>query len=83
MSLKVYTKTVCSQCAPIKSILKSKNIEHELVNVDENPEALEYLFANNYRSMPVLILNEGENQEVATGLDGTLAIMKWSKEGLI
>lgn len=85
MSLKVYSRTVCPQCTPVKSYLKSHNIEFELINIDNDAAAFNYLKENAIQSAPHLevINDKGEIIATSTGRQAALDIMTWNKEGLI
>lgn len=80
--IKVYTKTVCPQCTPVKAYLKAHNIEHEIINIDNDndKDAYNYLKENNYTTTPVMILYENQKPvAVSTGRNASLDVMKWTK----
>lgn len=56
--LKVYSKSNCPFCDKAKHLLKTKNITFEVVNIEEQPEAREWLMAQGHRAVPQLYLNE-------------------------
>jgi len=50
--LTVYSKTVCPYCVQAKNFLKSKNIPFEEINIEENPEAHEFIMTAGHRTVP-------------------------------
>ncbi|MGG3890203.1 glutaredoxin-like protein NrdH [Metabacillus fastidiosus] len=63
--VKVYTKNNCPQCDMTKMVLSSNSIEFELINVEQNEEAHDYVVNTlGFRSVPVV---EVEGQETFTG----------------
>lgn len=50
--LTVYSKNNCPFCDRAKHLLETKNIEFEVVNIDENPEARDWLIGEGHRSAP-------------------------------
>lgn len=56
-----YTKNNCMQCKFAKMFLESKNVEFKEINVDEDPEALEFLRSEGYMAMPVVMREGYEN----------------------
>lgn len=58
--IKVYSKTVCPQCRMVKKFLDDKGIAYEEINVENNPEAKEYLESANIRTVPVTVTATGE-----------------------
>ena len=58
MTVKVYTKNACGYCNMAKNLLKSKNITFEEVNIDDQPEAREFVINEGHRTMPQIYINE-------------------------
>ena len=56
--LKVYSKSNCPFCDKAKHLLTTKNIKFEVVNIEEQPEAREWLMAQGHRAVPQLYLDE-------------------------
>lgn len=52
MSLTVYTKNNCSYCIMAKSFLKGADIEFNEVNIEDVPEAREFVINAGHKSMP-------------------------------
>lgn len=57
--LKVYSKSNCPFCDKAKYLLTTKNIPFEVVNIEEQPEAREWLMAQGHRAVPQLYLDQG------------------------
>lgn len=55
--LTVYSKTVCPYCVQAKNFLKSKNIPFEEVNIEEQPEAREFIMTAGHRTVPQIYHN--------------------------
>ena len=66
--LKVYSKNNCPFCDKAKHLLTTKNIAFEVVNIEEQPEAREWLMAQGHRAVPQLYL--GESLLVEGGYQG-------------
>jgi mycoredoxin len=66
-TVKMYSTTWCGDCQVTKNFLKKLSIPFEEVNIEEHPEAAEYVMKvnNGKRSVPTLVVN-GE----ATSLSG-------------
>lgn len=58
--IKVYSKTVCPQCRMVKKFLDDKGVAYEEINVENNPDAKEYLESANIRTVPVTVTPTGE-----------------------
>jgi len=58
MTIKVYTKNACGYCNMAKNLLKSKNITFEEVNIEDHPEAREFVINEGHRTMPQIYINE-------------------------
>jgi mycoredoxin len=57
--IKMYTTSWCGDCRVTKRVLEQRGIEFEEVNIEENPEAAEYVMSVNggRRSVPTLEFN--------------------------
>ncbi len=66
--LKVYSKNHCPFCDKAKHLLETKNIQFEVVNIDEDADAREWLIAQGHRTAPQLYL--GESLFVEGGYQG-------------
>jgi glutaredoxin-like protein NrdH len=63
--IKVYTKNGCPQCDMTKTVLNGEGIEFEVINVEENEEALHYVKeVLGFSAMPVVVV---DGQEPFTG----------------
>lgn len=61
----VYTKYGCPQCEMTKSVLNGEGIEYDLINVQDDEEAMTFVKEElKLTSMPVVII---EGQEPFTG----------------
>lgn len=67
--MKLYTKTVCPKCMWIKSELQRAGVQAEMVNIDHDENAREYLLQAGIMRVPVmemdgeLILDQAEMLE--------------------
>lgn len=50
--LKIYSKTSCPHCDSAKQFLESKDIEFEVINIEKDNEAKEFLVGEGHRSVP-------------------------------
>ena len=50
--LTVYSKNNCPFCVQAKNLLKLKNIAFEEINVEENPQAREFIVNEGHRTVP-------------------------------
>jgi glutaredoxin 3 len=50
--IKVYSKNNCPFCDRAKSLLESKGVAYEAVNIEEYPDAREFLTDQGLRSVP-------------------------------
>lgn len=55
MSITVYTKTRCVQCDATKRALDRKGIEYNLVDLDQDLQALEHIKSLGYSQAPVVV----------------------------
>jgi glutaredoxin-like protein NrdH len=58
MAITVYTKPSCVQCNATYRALDSKGIEYNILDVSEDPAALEQVKALGYLQAPVVITDE-------------------------
>lgn len=50
--LKIYSKTSCPHCDSAKQFLESKDIKFEVINIEKDSEAKEFLVGEGHRSVP-------------------------------
>lgn len=50
--IKVYSKNNCPFCDRAKSLLESKGVAYEAINIEEHPDAREFLVGQGLRSVP-------------------------------
>jgi glutaredoxin len=55
--LKVYSKNNCPFCDKAKHLLTKKGIQFEVVKIDEDNEAREWLLEQRHRTVPQLYLD--------------------------
>jgi len=48
----VYSKNNCPYCTQAKNLLKSRGVAFEEINIEEQPEAREFILAEGHRTMP-------------------------------
>jgi glutaredoxin-like protein NrdH len=58
MAITVYTKPACVQCNATYRALDSKGIEYEVLDLSQDPAALEQVKALGYLQAPVVITDE-------------------------
>jgi glutaredoxin-like protein NrdH len=58
MAITVYTKPACVQCTATYRALDSKGIEYEVLDLSQDPAALEQVKALGYLQAPVVITDE-------------------------
>lgn len=79
--IKVYSKNNCPFCDRAKSLLESKGIAYEAVNIEEHPDAREFLTDQGLRSVPQIFNGTtllpggyqglaGKDEEFWTGIKG-------------
>ena len=56
--IEIYGKPQCPFCDKAKHLLTTKDIAFEVVNIEEQPEAREWLMAQGHRSVPQLYLGD-------------------------
>ena len=54
MNVKIFSKNNCMQCKMVKRFLTENQIAFEEVNIDEQPEAVDWLKAQGFQSVPVI-----------------------------
>lgn len=60
MLITIYTKNNCMQCTATKNIMDKQGLAYQLINLDEEPAAIENLKALGYRQLPV-VMADGEH----------------------
>jgi len=48
----VYSKNNCPYCTQAKNLLRSRGVAFEEINIEEQPEAREFILAEGHRTMP-------------------------------
>lgn len=57
--VKIYTKTYCPYCVKAKRLLESKGIAFEEVNIENDPDFAQQLFAQTgFRTVPQIFVGE-------------------------
>ena len=74
MNITIYTRSNCPNCVAAKQLLKSKGLEYNAIDVEQNPETAKLLFAQypEARQMPQIFIS---GQRVG-GLAGLQAALK-------
>lgn len=54
MNIKLFSKNNCMQCKMAKRFLSENQIAFEEINIDNEPEALEFLKEKGFQSVPVI-----------------------------
>ena len=54
MNIKLFSKNNCMQCKMAKRFLSENQIAFEEINIDNEPEALEFLKEQGFQSVPVI-----------------------------
>ena len=57
MMLTVYSKNNCVHCAKAKLQLSNMDIKFNEINVDEDPDAMEFIVSEGHRTMPQIYIN--------------------------
>lgn len=55
MRITIYTRNDCVQCHATKRAMESRGYTFELINLDNDPQAVEALRAQGFRQLPVVI----------------------------
>lgn len=53
----VYSKNMCGYCVQAKNWLKNKGIEYKEINIEEQPEAREFVINEGHRTMPQIYID--------------------------
>lgn len=56
--LKIYSKSNCPHCDSAKQFLESKGIEFEVVDIEKDSEAREFMIGEGHRSVPQIYNND-------------------------
>ena len=48
---------MCGYCVQAKNWLKNKNIEYKEINIEEHPEAREFVISEGHRTMPQIYVD--------------------------
>lgn len=70
--LTVYSKTFCPYCIKAKNYLKLKAIKFKEINIEQTPEAKDFMLKEGHRTVPQ-IYKDGK-LFVKGGCDGLLAL---------
>jgi glutaredoxin 3 len=57
MMLTVYSKTVCPYCVHAKNFLRSKNINFQEINIEQDADAREFIQSQGHRTVPQIYMN--------------------------
>ncbi|MDT2806474.1 glutaredoxin-like protein NrdH [Vagococcus lutrae] len=57
-TITLYTKNNCPQCKMTKRFLTQKDVTFEEINIDEQPQYIDWLKEQGHRTVPVLTTNE-------------------------
>jgi glutaredoxin 3 len=63
----VYTKNACPFCDRAKALLESRGVTFESINIEEHPEAREFLVDGGHRSVPQIFK---DGQHIPGGFQG-------------
>jgi len=55
--LTIYSKTFCPHCINTKHYLKSKNIPFREINIEQDPEAREFIQQQGLRTVPQIFMD--------------------------
>ena len=64
MKITVYSKPSCVQCNATYRALNKHSIVHEIVDLTQDPAAMDMVRAFNYQQAPVVVVTTGEGQVV-------------------
>ena len=53
----VYSKNMCGYCVQAKNLLKNKGFAFEEINIEEKPEAREFVIKEGHRTMPQIYID--------------------------
>jgi glutaredoxin len=68
--LTVYTKNNCPFCDRAKALLESRGVEYKTINIEEQPDAREFLVDQGLRSVPQIFNGTALLQGGYQGLAG-------------
>lgn len=54
-TIKIYTKNGCIQCKMTKRFLSQHHVDFDEININEQPESLDYLKAQGFQSLPIVM----------------------------
>ena len=54
MNIKLFSKNNCMQCKMAKRFLSDNHISFEEINIDNQPEAIEFLKEHGFQSVPII-----------------------------
>jgi glutaredoxin 3 len=63
----IYTRNACPFCDRAKALLESRGVEFKTINIEEHPEAREFLVDGGHRSVPQIFKG---NQHIPGGYQG-------------
>ncbi len=55
MNVKLFSKNNCMQCKMAKRFLTENDVTFEEINIDDQPEYLDYLKEHGFQSVPVVL----------------------------
>ena len=55
--LTIYSKTICPYCIQAKNYLKSKNIDFQEINIEQDAEAREFITQKGLRTVPQIFMD--------------------------
>ena len=58
MRITIYTRNDCVQCHATKRALESRGIAFDIINLDEQPEAIDTLREQGFRQLPVVMADD-------------------------
>ena len=53
----VYSKNMCGYCVQAENLLKNKGLEFKEINIEEKPEAREFVIKEGHRTMPQIYID--------------------------
>jgi glutaredoxin-like protein NrdH len=59
MDIKVFSKNNCMQCKMVKRFLDEKQVAYQEINIDVEPEYVNYLLDKGFQSLPVVESEKG------------------------
>ena len=58
MRIIIYTRNDCVQCHATKRAMESRGLSFELINLDEQPDAIDALREQGFRQLPVVMTGD-------------------------